>query len=291
MRSAFQRFTALVVLLVLALTFSSCSLSFRQGAAPKYRATKGGCGLYRYKSTSAEDTLVVPDVHEGRPVTELLPFCAANAEYLKKIVIGKNVETISPWAMTNCPHLKEISVDPGNENFVSVDGVLYSRDMTRLVFYPNARSPIVWGGDGAYLSGGGFTVPDAVEEIGENAFYLCSDLYSAELGGGLKKVGDKAFLKCVHLRALRLPDSLTEIGADAFSYCDALTELEIPSSVKKIGDYAFFSTASSIERIIVYQDGAEALELGRDWIPNKKKSVRSKVEVEFAGRRTPQAAQ
>ena len=50
--------------------------------------------------------------------------------------------------------------------------------------------------------------------------------------------------------------------------------------MQSIGDYAFYSTGSSIEKVIVH-NAEENPELGKDWSPHKKNSAREKVPVEF----------
>lgn len=267
---------------LLAGVFSSCSTT--GNSAPEYKANADGYGLYRYTSTSTEESFTVPDTYEGKSVTELMDFSFSNAEYLKEIYIGQNVKTIGVWAMTNCQKLEAIHVSEENPYFKSVDGVLYNKDMTELLVYPNAKSPIVTGENGE-ISGGEFTVPDTVLSIRANAFYLCGNLRLITLNEGLEKVGDKAFLKCTGLESLTLPSTLKEIGTDAFSYLDnaKLTTIEIPSSVEVIGDYAFFSTASSVQKVIVHKNSEADLKLGTDWLPNQVNSINQAVPVEYVG--------
>ena len=271
-----------LLLMILTVLFSSCSATGSN--APEYKDNADGCGLYRYTSSSTETAFTVPDTHAGKPVTELMDFCLANAEYLTEIHIGKNVKTIGIWAMTNCQNLEAIYVSEENPYFKSVDGVLYNKDMTQLLVYPNAKSKIVTDESGN-TSGGEFVVPDTVKSIRANAFYLCGNLRSITFNEGLETVGDKAFLKCGGLESLALPSTLVEIGTDAFSYLDnaKLTVIEIPASVEKIGDYAFFSSSSSVEKVIVHKNSAADLELGKDWLPNQKNAINKEAPVEFVG--------
>ena len=261
-------------------SFTGCSNPFR--SENEFKKTDKGYGFYRYSDSSTSVSFTVTDEYEGEKVTELMPFCLSNAQYLESLYIGKNIDTIDCWSLTNCPALKEIIVDPENEYFTSQDGVLYNKDMTKLLVYPNSRSKITRDNNGNVTGGGEFTVPESVTEIGDNAFYLCSELYKITFNEKLEKIGTMAFIKCYSLCELKLPSSLKELGTDAFSYCDSLKIVEIPSSVTKIGDYAFFSTASNIEKIIV-NSKEENVELGSDWIPDKAGSVGSKVPVEFVG--------
>ena len=248
-----------------------------------YKDNEDGCGLYRYKSTSTQTTFDVPETYDGKPVTELMAFSVANAEYLKELNISKNVKTIDIWAITNCPLLESINVDEENPYFSSVDGVLYNKDMTELLFYPNGKTPLETDKSGAVTGGGTIVLPESVVSIRDNAFYLCSNLYSVTFNDGLKSIGSKAFLKCGNLQKIELPDTLETIGTDAFSYCNSLKEVEIPSSVQSIGDYAFFSTATQIEKIVVHQSSEEDIKLGKDWLPTQSDKINKKIPVEYVG--------
>lgn len=282
MKKKMKKILSLCLILVLAFSFASCS-GGPFSNAPQYKEDENGFGLYRYKSTSTETEFTVPDEADGKAVTQLMSFSLANAEYLVKLNIGKNIKYIDEWALTNCLNLEEINVDPQNPNFCSVDGVLYTKDKSTLLCYPNSKSPIQKDENGNYVSGGEYTVLPTVKEIRSNAFYLCDKLYKVNLNEGLEKIGNKAFIKCTNLSEINLPSTLTELGVDSFSYCDSVKSLEIPSSVTKIGDYAFYSTASNIDKIVIHQDSEDALELGEDWIPNRANSVQEKVPVEYVG--------
>ncbi|MGN0521428.1 MAG: leucine-rich repeat domain-containing protein [Eubacterium sp.] len=274
-------FLAFFVAIAVSLT-AFCSYTFSSNKN-LYKDNDDGCGLYRYKSTSTQAVFDVPDTYEDKPVTELMAFSVANAEYLKEINIGVNINTIDIWALTNCPVLESINVDEANPYFSSVDGVLYNKDKTELLFYPNGKTPIVTDKSGAVTSGATIVLPDSVVSIRDNAFYMCSNLYSVTFNDGLKSIGNKAFLKCSNLQSIDLPNTVEAIGTDAFSYCNAVKELEIPSSVQSIGDYAFFSTSSQIEKIIMHHSSEADLTLGKDWLPNQSEKINKKIPVEYVG--------
>lgn len=249
----------------------------------RFKDNEDGCGLYRYKSTSTQTTFDVPDTYDSKPVTELMAFSFSNSEYLKELHIGKNVKRIDVWALTNCPVLETIRVDESNPYFASVDGVLYNKDKTELICYPNGKTTLSFDESGAVTSGGTLTLPESVVAIRENACYMCSNLISVTLNKGLESIGNKAFLKCENLQSIDLPDTVRSIGTDAFSYCNSVKTLEIPSSVESIGDYAFFSTASKLEKIVVHKSSEDELTLGKDWIPNQSDSINKKIPVEYVG--------
>ncbi len=108
--------------------------------------------------------------------------------------------------------LNNIIVEDGNSNYVSIDGVLLTKDLSRLMSYPRGKA------DESY------DIPDGVKEI----------------GGG-------AFDRCNNLTAINIPDTVTTIEHNVFSGCQKLTELDIPDSVTSIDQNAF--GGSGIEKI------------------------------------------
>ena len=281
MRQRFKKITVVILLLSIIFVFSSCNGIVSK--EPQFKENAEGMALYRYKSKSTETVYTVPDEYEGKTVTELMNFSLANADYLNKIVIGKNISKIGVWAMTNCGNLEAIEVSPENEYFTSVDGVLYNKDMTEILCYPNSKSSLEWNDDGTYKCGGEFIFPETVKSVRDNAFYCCHNLYKVVINEGVESIGDMAFIKCTTMAEVTIPSTVKTIGKDAFSYCDNVKVFEIPSSVEKIDDYGFYATGSNTEKIVIHKDGAQDLVLGKDWIPNKKGTLGSKVDVQWAG--------
>lgn len=67
-------------------------------------------------------------------------------------------------------------------------------------------------------------IPDAVQEIGANAFKGCSNLIfpskaTGSFGTGVVSIGDNAFADCYSLDTIRFPSSLETIGREAFARC------------------------------------------------------------------------
>lgn len=268
---------AFLSLMFLCLGAAGCTTG--NGEKLRFKPAEGGVALYRYKGGSSVTSFTVPDEHEGQPVVEIIDFALANSEYLTSIRIGKNVAKIGQWAFTNSLKLTAIDVDPANAHFVSVGGVLYTRDMTQLVAYPNAKTPLIIDKDDQVTGGAVVEVPAGVKIIRANAFYTCANLYKITFPEGLESIGNKAFIKCGNLQNFTFPESLKTIGVDSFSFCDSLTAVTIPAGVTSIGDYAFFSMSSSIEKIVIRRAGADGLTLGKDWLPNQKDAVEKKAQV------------
>jgi len=82
---------------------------------------------------------------------------------LISITIPKGVTEIRGYAFKECTGLKSIEVSSENENYQSIDGVLFTKDKRTLVAYPNAKEIF-------------YTIPNETTVIGEYAFYKCINL-------------------------------------------------------------------------------------------------------------------
>lgn len=109
---------------------------------------------------------------------------------LRSIRIPKSVTKIHPQAVAFCMYFSTYEVDPRNPNYCSVDGVLFSKDCATLVNFPCGR-------EGAY------TIPSAVNVIGDHAFYT-ADLKEVTLPASISKVGTDAFAWS-HLEKVHFP--------------------------------------------------------------------------------------
>lgn len=144
---------------------------------------------------------------------------------LESICLPASLQLFDPNIFSSCLNLKLITVDPNNQNFKSIDNVLYSKDGKTLYYYPS------------WLTQSTFTVPKHVEKIAERAFYDCC-LTEIVLPDGLLEIGDMAFYNCNGLSQIILPKTLKHIGDEVFSRT-SLKSIVIPSSVLTMGNYVF----------------------------------------------------
>lgn len=62
-----------------------------------------------------------------------------NAEHLEKLILPKSMIGFADYSVTLLKSLKSIEVEDGNERYVSLNGVLYSKDMKTLECYPRGK--------------------------------------------------------------------------------------------------------------------------------------------------------
>lgn len=201
-------------------------------------------GMNAFTGNNVITDLVIP---EG--VTTLYWYSFNTCRNLETVTLPDSLEFIDGWAFERCSRLKTINVpanvtlinggafaqnssmtsitcDPANKNYVSVDGVLFTKDMKELVAYPGGIQ-------------GGYTVPATVNHIGDAAFYGALGLDSVTILGNLDFIGFEAFAECSKLTDVAIRDGVNYVGYWAFRGCDGIKTLTVPQSVTNIGNQAF----------------------------------------------------
>ena len=172
-------------------------------------------------------------------VTSIGSFAFNYCSSLTSITIGNSVTSIGNDAFSNCLSLTSIEVNANNQNYASIDGVLYNKEITTLICCPRGKTSI--------------TIPNSVTSIGSFAFYDCDALTSITIGNSVTSIGDGAFYNCSRLTSITIGNSVTSIGSSTFSYCSSLTSITIPNSVTSIGVSAIedgaFTGCSSLTSI------------------------------------------
>lgn len=172
-----------------------------------------------------------------------------NAKNMTSITLPPTVAKIDYAAFGLCDGLMNIYVEKGSENFISVDGILFSPDKRVLAAFPQGRggsytipSTVREIGPHAFTYNRGLTsvtIPNSVTSIGNAAFNNCSSLTTLTIPGSVQKIGSTAFSSCSGLRQIIFEEGLTTIGWGAFKGCSSLSNIELPNSLRKIGDTAF----------------------------------------------------
>ncbi len=98
-----------------------------------------------------------------------------------------------------------------------------------------------------------------VSNIGDDAFFRCSNLTSITIGNSVTSIGRDAFSGCSSLISVTIPNSVTNIGYGAFYGCRNLTSVIIGSSVTNIGDAAFME-CSGLTGIINHRETPQEID-------------------------------
>jgi len=151
-------------------------------------------------------------------VSEIEVGAFADCLSLASITIPKSITKIGIGAFQGCGSLQNIKVDGGNETYKDIDGVLFSKDGSSIVCYPEGKTALT------------YKIPDGVERTETSAF------------------------KSSRLASITIPASVTQILRQAFQNCTNLTKLTILGTPRFIDaeekDYNAFDGCP--ETLVVY---------------------------------------
>ena len=104
------------------------------------------CGLPNITELKLPDSLINIGVFP-------FEFC----DNLTTIDIGKSTAHFNIYAFAGAFYIEKVIADPQNTEYTTIDGVLYNKDVTELIYCPPAKT-------------GDLVVPGSVEYVNENAF-------------------------------------------------------------------------------------------------------------------------
>jgi len=134
---------------------------------------------------------------------------------ITNVSIGKGMMSVGTSLFTGCPALEKLEVSKENPNYSTEDGVLFNKDKTALISYPNGK-------EGKYI------IPNDVKTIRNMAF----------TGGKLTE--------------LIIPEGVTEVEGGAFmGGFENLRSITIAKDTTKIGDNAFIGIYENVEKLSV----------------------------------------
>ncbi|MBQ4390437.1 MAG: leucine-rich repeat protein [Paludibacteraceae bacterium] len=116
---------------------------------------------------------------------------------LERIIFSDALDTIALGAIQRCPCLNAIGVPESNQRYTIVDSVLYTKDTTLLIKFPEYKEYV---------------------DVDNN-----TGIYTLPIAPQVKRIGDYAFSYCNSQRLIffSLPEGLEQIDSRAFygSYC------------------------------------------------------------------------
>ena len=199
-------------------------------------------GSYAFGGTAAEikwgDSPTVTEIQEN----------AFRGYKGARITIPASVTSIGDCAFVYCLNLESIEVDGQNSNYLSQNGVLFSKDTTKIIKAPQKITSVNLPANLTYIQDYAFEsckelenldIPAGVTYIGSSAFLDCATLKNIIIPKGVTSINEAAFCGCESFTFISIPDEVTSIGSSAFARCSGIDSINIPKKVTSIGNAAF----------------------------------------------------
>lgn len=157
-----------------------------------------------------KQTIEVLEVTEG--VEEVNSKDLIGLDNLQKLIINKNIKSISGEIVKNLPRLESIKCDP--EVIKS-----FSSEIKEHLY--------------------NIEIPEDCKKIPDFAFQGVSNIQFISLPFSVNEIGEGAFKDCTNLQATVHPPDVKVIKKDTFKGCKKLNKVYFPLSLEKIEDGAF----------------------------------------------------
>lgn len=179
--------------------------------------------------------LTVVEIEEGGKDVSFGKDVFANCVKLTSFKLPASVIALDTSIFSGCDSMEEIIVDANNPNYCSIDGVLFNKAQTQLLFYPRVKA-------------GAYTIPNTVTEIGANVFEGNTKLTEITISNAITSIGEEAFKNCTALTTVNILPGDTELvlGASVFEGCYSIESIAL-DRVKKIPSKMFYFSSSSTD--------------------------------------------
>lgn len=134
-----------------------------------------------------------------------------NCTGIETIVFPESLNDIGYNPFVGCSNIRFESKSP---YYKVVDGVLYNKDMTKIVCCP------------AWKAIGVVNIPDSVITLERGAFSGCKDMTAINLHN-VNMVNKSCFTNCSSLKKIYCSDLIAYMGEWAFAYCSSLEEVSV----------------------------------------------------------------
>ena len=152
------------------------------------------------------------------------------------ITIPASVKTIGDYVFYDCMNLKTINVESSSTTFKSVNGVLFDKNITKLICYPMAKTNT------------SYTIPSTVKTIGELGFRKSTYLQQINIPSSVTAVESFAFSYLPALKTLTLPSSITTMGSTAIEGCSSLTNVTGNMTLERLPSY-FVNECENLQKV------------------------------------------
>ena len=157
------------------------------------------------------------------------------ADNLTSITLPKNIrlntnEAIKDGLVEGCFEanlkVKEYKVQPGNQDFMAEDDVIYSTDKKTLYFYPPSKP------------GETFNIPSSVTKIARRAFQGSKYITSMFFPDNVETINAEAFREAEGITKITFSSGskITSISYHAFRACKKLKEVTLPKGITSLSE-------------------------------------------------------
>ena len=192
-------------------------------------------GQKMFVNCSKLTTLLLP-----KGITQIRQNAFSGCERLNKLVIYDKLSSIQSGAFNNIYSLKTVEIDSNNENFCIIDGIIYDKAITTLIYCPKGLEAVnitipstvtaLWEGCFQSTTGitGRITVPGSVSSLSRYCFKL-SKVKEIVLKEGVTSLNHECFASCWNLTTVTLPSTINNqnLADGAFAGCTSLSDLYI----------------------------------------------------------------
>lgn len=246
--------TVFIIVLLIAI-FAAMFFSVKAVHSDLYKYKELPDGTYelvRFSNTGSITDLTIDyvvDLKTGekdlsKPITSIHEYAFNGDETLHNITFGKDVKYIDSKAIYSCWYVRNVWIDDENPYYCDIDGVVYNKDVTEAVFYPNyhdlqlmiengyATEEVDKNGNRKFISKVTDENGKLVDEKGNNL---------VERIWGTNKLYDEQFYQTYNrtCRTYVIPSTVTKINELAFAYSN-IVDLYIPEGVTKMDNMAVF---------------------------------------------------
>lgn len=185
--------------------------------------------LESFNSSSAKN-IVLPNLVEYKEKKYFLKEIKENAfssiNKVENITLNDSLEKINNNPFANLANLKNIKVSNNSINFISINGVLFTKNKEILIAYPNGKTEKT------------YTVPPNVSKIGYSAFKNNSTLENVYLNSFVTELNEYAFANTSKLNSVKDTMNLKKINNYAFSGSN-INSISLSNHIEFLGSNVF----------------------------------------------------
>ena len=178
-----------------------------------------GIGTKAFRGCYSLTNVTIPE-----SVTIIGDYAFDGCSSLKSVTIPDSVTSIGASPFRNCKSLTSIEVGKGNPQYSSKNGVLFNKNKTALIQFPNAKSS-------------DYIIPDSVTRIKDGAFSSCLGLTSVTIPDSVTTIESWAFAACSSLKSITFQGNApSSFGFNVFNKLPTEATITVIPGVSGFGE-------------------------------------------------------